>query len=211
MRVYVPGHFREDDTGVLAALVRDNAFALLVSAAAEGLQATHLPLLLDVADDGTWRLTGHVARANPHWRALAPGVASLAVFSGAHGYVSPRWYVSPQMVPTWNYVAVHAGGELAVFEDRDRLRGTVARLSAVYESGAAQPWSPETLDPARLDTLLGAIVGIEMRVVTVTGKHKLGQNRSRADREGVVAGLADRGDDNSRLLAALVERTLDAG
>src|SRR5690606_37582045 len=118
---------------------------LLASTGSEGVQASHLPLLL-VPDDGEFgTLYGHFARANPHWRELQQDGEALAVFSSADAYVSPSWYAAKaehgKVVPTWNYIAVHARGSLELIEEPERLLRIVSRLSEHHEATRPQPWA----------------------------------------------------------------------
>src|SRR5918912_1382727 len=108
--MYVPPAFRETRLEVLHAHIRDHSFGTLVSQLNGELCATHLPFLLDETSGPNGTLRGHMARANPHWRAFQPGVESLVIFPGPHAYISPGWYASEQSVPTWNYTTVHAYG-----------------------------------------------------------------------------------------------------
>src|SRR6266480_1405054 len=130
--MYIPAAFAEHDLNRLHDFIEQNSFGLLVSQV-DGLPfASHLPFLLDRTAGPHGTLVGHMARANPHWRELA-GQTALAVFSGPHAYVSPTWYEAENVVPTWNYVAVHASGRAAVVEDPSALLDIVQRSAAVYE------------------------------------------------------------------------------
>jgi transcriptional regulator len=204
--MYVPKHFQEDRLDVLAAFMREHPFATLVSMNEGELIATHLPLIWDPEPAPFGTLTGHVARANPHGRHLATGVASLVIFHGPEAYVSPSWYPSKhehgKAVPTWNYVAVHAYGELQVIDDVDWLRGFVRRLTDVHESALPAPWRVTDAPEAYVAQLLKAILGLSIPVSRLEGKWKLGQNRPAADYDGAIAGLAERGEPGSRELAA---------
>lgn len=181
MTFYIPRHFRVDDDEALVDFIDRHAFATLVSADADGRPAvTHLPLLARRGGDGRLVLEGHVARANPHWEFLVSAPEVLAIFEGPHGYVSPRWYADPLLVPTWNYAVVHARGRARLLEPGS-LPGLLARLSEAFESGAEAPWSPARLPEAHAARLHGAIVGFEIAVERLEGKFKLSQNRSAAD------------------------------
>jgi transcriptional regulator len=199
--MYVPASFRVDDRDVLLDFIDRYAFATLVTVEGGVPTANHLPLLLDRERDV---LLGHVARANPQWRACDGVTEALAVFQGPHAYVSPSWYTVAPAVPTWNYAAVHVTGAPRAFDDEDRLADLLARLVAKYESPRAAPW---TYDPPedyhRMQ--LRAIVEVELPLTRIEGKFKLGQNRGRDDRLGTVAGL-DAGDDEARALAAFTRR-----
>jgi transcriptional regulator len=206
--MYVPKHFEEDRLDVLAAFMREHPFATLVSMNEGELIATHLPLVWDPDPAPFGTLTGHVARANPHGRHLATGVASLAIFHGPEGYVSPSWYPSKhehgKVVPTWNYVAVHAYGELEVIDDVEWSRGLVTRLTEVHESTLPEPWRVTDSPEAYVAQLLKAILGLSIPVSRLEGKWKLGQNRPAADYDGAIAGLTQRGEPGSRAVAAVM-------
>jgi transcriptional regulator len=193
--MYVPDHFREDRPEVLQDAMRRIGFATLVT---QGLEANHLPMLLR---DGM--LHGHVARANPVWKAGAG--EALAVFLGPHAYVSPNWYPSKaetgKAVPTWNYLTVHARGALNWIQDTDWLRAHVTALSATHEAGRENPWAIDDAPASYVDGLLRAIVGFELTIKNLEGKWKLSQNRDAADRAGVRDGLLNDGhEDLSRLM-----------
>ncbi|MBR0679954.1 FMN-binding negative transcriptional regulator [Roseomonas eburnea] len=206
--MYNPPHFREDRPEILREIMRAARLALLVSAAADGgvPEATHLPLVLDEADGPQGTLYGHVAKANPHWRSLAGGGSARAVFTGPEAYVSPSLYASKQehgrVVPTWNYVAVHAIGPVEVIEDAARLHAIVSRLTDQREAGRADPWAVNDAPEPFVAGQLKGIVGIALRIETLIGKRKLSQNRSEADRDGVIAGLSASEDARDREAAA---------
>lgn len=194
--MYVPPAFRQDDLPTLHAMIAQVRLATLVTSGPEGLIATHLPLLLDPEDGPCGTLTGHFAKPNPHWRtAEAGGGSSLAIFQGPEAYISPSWYPSKQAegkaVPTWNYVAIHAHGPLEVFHEADALLDVVSRLSNRFEAGRPDPWSVADAPESYMAAMLKGIVGFRLRIERLEGKWKLSQNRSEADRAGVVAGLRD--------------------
>ena len=204
--MYLPSAFRQDDLAELHAQIQASPFALLTSAGAAGVQASHLPLLLapDEGEFGT--LYGHFARANPHWRDLQGGAEALAVFSGPDAYISPGWYPAKaehgKVVPTWNYIAVHARGPVELIEEPERLLQIVSRLSDQHESGRERPWAVSDAPREYLDSMLRAIVGFALPIRRLEGKWKLGQNRSAADQAGVRDGLAASPSPGDRELAA---------
>ena len=181
--MYVPEHFREDRPEVLHDAVRRIGFATLIT---QGLEANHLPMLFQ---DGFLR--GHVSRANPVWKS-GEG-AALAIFLGPHAYVSPSWYPSKaetgKVVPTWNYITVHAKGTINWVQDADWLRGHLSALSAAHEAGREQPWSINDAPSNYIDSQLRAIVGFELTISKLEGKYKLSQNRAAADHDGAREGL----------------------
>ena len=201
--MYVPNHFREDRPDVLHEAVRKIGFATLVTHDAEGgLEANHLPMLLQEADGGHV-LRGHVARANPVWK--SGDGAALAIFLGPHAYVSPSWYPSKaetgKAVPTWNYITVHAKGPIRWIQDADWLRAHVTALSNAHESPRPDPWAVSDAPAGYVDGLLRAIVGFELSIETLEGKYKLSQNRPESDRQGVRDAFTREGrDDIARLM-----------
>ena len=198
--MYLPRHFEESRIEVLHDFLRHQPFGLLVTRGPEGLAANPLPFLLD-ADGaaGLGTLRGHVARANPVWREAAFDNSALVVFQGPHGYVSPAWYPSKaehgKVVPTWNYVMVQARGTLRAVDDKAWLRAFVTRLTDHHEGGRATPWAVTDAPADFIEATLGAIVGIEIALSSLVGKWKVSQNRSAADRAGVVDGLLRERDD----------------
>lgn len=202
--MYLPRHFELSDPQALAGLMRAHPLATLVVTGPDGLSADHVPLLWDAE---ARVLQGHVARANPLARS-APGTPALAVFQGADAYVSPSWYASKaehgKVVPTWNYAVVHARGALRAIDDAAWLRAFLGRLTERQESARPRPWGIDDAPADYIEQTLRAIVGIEIAVEALTGKWKVSQNRSAADRAGVARGLRDGGDE---AMAAWVERS----
>ncbi|MFI7868700.1 FMN-binding negative transcriptional regulator [Ectopseudomonas khazarica] len=209
--MYCPSAFRQDDLATLHQQIQASGLALLSSAGEQGLQASHLPLLLEPHEGEFGTLYGHFARANPHWRDLATGIEALVVFSGADGYVHPGWYPAKaehgKVVPTWNYIAVHAWGQAEVFDDPERLLRLVSLLSDRHEQGRARPWAVSDAPRAYIDAMLRAIVGFALPIRRIEGKWKLSQNRSAGDQAGVRAGLAESARASDRELAQQMNPT----
>jgi transcriptional regulator len=205
--MYLPPAFREDDLPTLHAAIRAAGLATLVTTGPDGLIATPVPMLFDPEPAPYGTLVGHLARANPQCRPGAPKAEALALFQGPDFYVSPAWYPTKQetgkVVPTWNYVAVHAHGRIAFFDDPAELRALVARLTDRHEAGRATPWSVDDAPADFIAAQLKSILGFRLRISRLEGKWKLSQNRNEADRAGVVAGLTVQGD---AAHAALVAR-----
>jgi transcriptional regulator len=141
-----------------------------------------------------------MARANEQWKHFRPEAEVLCIFHGPHAYISPSWYVDQHTVPTWNYAAVHVYGRPGIVNERDALRQIVFDTTEKYESQMPQPWKLP-LSEAEVDAMLKAIVGFEIAITRVQGKFKLGQNRIREDREGLVRGLRSSGHPASIELA----------
>jgi transcriptional regulator len=205
--MYVPPAFRESSAATIHDAIRASRLANLVTATSNGLIATPLPLLLDEGEGGQGVLYGHVARANSQWREPPVGEA-MAIFMGPHAYVSPAWYATKRetgkVVPTWNYVAVHAYGPVEFFEDPDRLLQVVTRLTNRHESGRAEPWAVSDAPPDFIRAQLRGIVGLRLPITRLEGKWKMSQNRGAEDRAGVAAGLAASDNETDRIVAGLI-------
>jgi transcriptional regulator len=186
--MYTPPHFQEVRPDVLHALIRQFPLATLVTTLPSGFEATHIPFLLE---NGVLR--GHVARANPI--ADAADMPAIAIFHGPQHYISPAWYESkksdPRVVPTWNYVAVHAHGPIHTFTDKTRLLQIVADLTSHFEGQHANPWSINDAPPEYIENLLNAITGVEIPIDRLEGKWKVSQNRPADDRNSVINALAE--------------------
>jgi transcriptional regulator len=204
--MYIPASFQMSDPSELHAFMRAQSFALLVTQGKAGMIASHLPLLLDADAGPHGAIFGHMARANPQWRDVES--KALAIFTGPHVYVSPTWYESPGTVPTWNYVAVHAYGELRLVEDRDGLHDILSRSVAVYEGGMPEPWSFDKSDPD-IDKMLKSIVGFRIEISRLEGKAKLNQNHPEERRLKVIRALAGQTDENSQSIAKLMTAALN--
>ena len=196
--------FRRETRESALEMARGRAFGTFTVAGPNGVLAAHAPFLLD---DG--RVLAHLVRVNPLARHLDRGTAdALLIVSGPDGYVSPDWYGEPQLVPTWNYVAVHLRGELRLL-DNAALRPILDRLSAEFEERLAPkpPWKTDKVDAGLLARMMRQIVPIEMSVAAVDSTFKLNQNRSDTARTGAAAALAQGGTPGmeTRALAALME------
>jgi transcriptional regulator len=205
--MYIPKAFHVSDSSVLDAFITHNSFATLVSTVDGTLFATHLPLIFDRTHSSPGVLLGHVARANPHWRAFDGQQEALAIFHGPHAYISPSWYTTSPAVPTWNYAAVHVYGVPHIVEDDVWLAHLVDRLVALYEAGMPTPW-PGVLPADFKANLLKAIVGFTMEITRVEGKFKLGQNRPLGDQLGVVRHLEASTEPVAQALGGLTKQQL---
>lgn len=207
--MYSPASFRVGDPAAAAQLIGRHGFGVLVSPGAEAGAlplVTHVPMRLWCNQAGEDVLIGHVARANPHWREWDGKRESLAIFSGDHAYVSPRWYATVGEVPTWNYEAVHVSGPVSPVTGHARLREILVATVEPLEQGADAPWTLE--HAAHLERQLDAIVGFELRVRTLRHKAKFSQNRSTADRRGVIEALAG-GNETERAVAERMRADLE--
>jgi transcriptional regulator len=195
--MYLPTHFAEPRVEVLHEAIRAAGLATLVTLGTDGLDASHLPFLLEPEPGPLGRLVGHVARANPQWSATPDGSPALVILLGPDAYVTPSWYATKRetgrVVPTWNYLAIHAHGTVRFFHERERLLDVVTRLTDRHEEARPHPWKVSDAPPDYLDAMLKGIVGVELAITRLEGKWKASQNRNEADRRGVEEGLRSEG------------------
>ena len=206
--MYQPSHFVEARVEILHDLIRSHPFGTLVVLASNGLDANHIPFEIDPEPAPFGTLRGHLARANPVWKDFSSQVDALTIFQGPHAYVSPSWYPTKKehgkVVPTWNYAVVHASGPLRVIDERAWVRRFVEQLTNRHEAGRTDPWKVTDAPEDFVDTMTGAIVGIEIPIAKLTGKWKVSQNRPETDRAGVIEGLLQNKSDDSVSMAQLV-------
>jgi len=204
--MYLPDHFAETRPAVLHQLIATHRLATIARNGPAGLVADHIPLMLHTTNRGSV-LRGHVARANPLWRDGHEQLV-LAIFQGPQAYISPSWYASKaehgKVVPTWNYAIVHATGRLTAIDDLTWLRAHVAEMTDANEARFSAPWKVTDAPADYIQATARAIVGIEIQAVTLVGKWKVSQNRSAADRDGVIRGLRDDSPTGAADMATLV-------
>jgi transcriptional regulator len=208
--MYQTPHFREDRIDVQHELIRTHSLGLLITAGPSGLIANPVPFLVDAASPERGTLRAHLARANPQWRELAAVDECLVVFQGAQEYITPSWYPTKHQtqkaVPTWNYVTVHAWGRPRVVEDPAWLRRQLEDLTLLKEGGRPEPWKVDDAPAPYVAAQIKGIVGVEIPIDRIEGKWKVSQNRSEADRAGVVAGLRGEGASAGAIAELVAER-----
>jgi transcriptional regulator len=207
--MYIPPAFRADDLADIHRTMREARSGTLVTATEEGLVGTPLPVLLDANEGPNGTLYAHVARANPQWK-LAPSGDAMVIFAGPEAYVSPSWYATKQethkVVPTWNYIAVHAYGPVAFFDDADRLLDVVTRLTDLHEQSRQARWAVADAPADFIKAQLKGIIGLRMPITRLDGKRKMSQNRNPADRAGVIDGLLESDRPEDRVVASLIPK-----
>jgi transcriptional regulator len=210
--MYIPSHFEETRIEQLHGLIQAYPFGTLVTLDNGELNANHIPFELDCTASPSGMLRAHVARSNPVWRNSSSQVGALAIFQGAQAYVTPSWYATKQetgkVVPTYNYMVVHASGPIRVIDDPVWLRGLLDRLTNHFEHSQQAPWKVSDAPDDFIEKTLPAIIGIEIPIKKLLGKWKVSQNRSEADRLGVVRGLQGTGDADAIAVADAVLKTL---
>jgi transcriptional regulator len=203
--MYVTPRFKEEDLPVLHDAIRQSGLATLVTLGADGIEASHVPMLLDPAPAPFGTLHGHVARSNPQWQRAAADGHALAIFLGPD---APSWYATKRepgkVVPTWNYVAIHVYGPVRFFDDANRLLAHVTKLTESQETRRAAPWAVTDAPEDYIGAQLKRIVGFEIPIARIEGKWKMSQNRPAQDRAGVVEGLVREGGPAEAVVAKIV-------
>jgi transcriptional regulator len=213
--MYLPKHFDERDPERLRSLIERYPLGALVTATESGLDANHIPFLFADTGSAAGTLHGHIARANPLWREVVGDATALVIFQGPDSFISPSWYPSKRenarVVPTWNYAVVHAHGVLRCVDDPAWVRSHVEALTRVHEGKRDAPWAVTDAPADFIEKLVAAVVGIEISITRLVGKWKVSQNRSIADRVGVVEALQRQAVPSVTTIAALMKETLDGG
>ncbi len=208
--MYLPPAFREDRLEVQHDLIRTHPLGLLITAGPRGLLANPVPMLIYPDEGELGTLRAHISRANRQWEEVATVGECLVVFQGPQDYISPSWYASKQetgkVVPTWNYCTVHVWGRPQLVEDAGWLRRQLEDLTQAQEGARPRPWRVDDAPASYIAGQMKGIVGIEIAVTRSEGKWKLSQNRSQADRSGVVAGLRQDGATHEPMAALVAER-----
>lgn len=200
--MYIPKPMAMESSSQMLEFVREFPFAVIVSSDSTGMEATHIPLIVEQRSDGTVYLLGHLAKTNQQLTQLEANDV-LAIFSGPHGYISPTWYASKPAVPTWNYAAVHASGKVELL-DSDNTLQLVKQLTQFFEPSLSE--ARDIIPEEYAIRLSNAIVGFRIKVNKLEGKLKLGQHRSKADQVGVVKGLEHSNHPDSKWLLNYMQR-----
>lgn len=211
--MYLPHYHQASDLEALYALMDTHPLGAWVCTGADGLIANHIPFVLDRSRGPHGTLMGHVSRANGVWRDLTATAPSVVMFQGPQAYITPSWYPGKvahgEVVPTWNYVVAHAHGVARAIDDRAWLLAMLERLTHTQESTRPTPWRVADAPAAYIDRLLRAVVGVEIPIDRLEGKHKLSQDEDMADRMGTVAGLLAEPRDEAHALAVWVRQAID--
>src|SRR5262249_23591238 len=171
--MYLPERFEEGRVEELHRIINEYPFGILVTQSPSGLDANHLPFILEKKHSAAGTLLAHVARANPIWRICTDGDKVLVIFQAADAYISPNWYPSKpethRHVPTWNYQVVHVHGRMKIHDDATFVRGVVGRLTAIHEArvNPAKPWKMTDSSPDYIDQMVHALVGIEIEITQI--------------------------------------------
>ncbi len=205
--MYTPEIFREKDSDAITAMIRSCGLATLVTNTSQGLTATPMPMLFAEDEGEHGVLHGHIARVNPQWKESVADEA-LVIFQGPNAYITPAWYATKaetgKVVPTWNYVAVHAYGTVEFYHDSERLLEVVTRLTDLHEAGRPNKWSLNDAPTNYVEGQLRAIVGVRIPIRRIDAKKKLSQNQPDKNRAGVKVGLAESPFEGDRQIGEII-------
>jgi len=213
--MYIPRYHQQNDQEAIVGLIDEYPLGAWVVAGPDGLIANHVPFYLERSKGELGTLIGHVSRANPVWRELEAGIASVVMFQGPQSYITPNWYPSKaehgKVVPTWNYAVTHVHGTARAIEDREWLVAMLNQLTTANEANQPTPWRVNDAPPEYIDKLLRAIVGIEIPIDRLEGKLKVSRDEAIQDRQGTVTGLRKVSGDRAEAMATLVSNAIDEG
>ncbi|MGL5334604.1 MAG: FMN-binding negative transcriptional regulator [Enterovibrio sp.] len=209
--MYIPDKFKQENIEELIALIRTHPLATVITLSDLGVEANHFPLFL-MEQDGKLYLKGHIAKANSIWQTTSPLSDVLVIFNGPNSYISPNYYPTKKengkAVPTWNYMVVHVRGKLKFIHDPKWTANFLALLTQEHEQEQATPWAMTDAPQPYIQSMLSAVVGIEIAIDSLSGKWKLSQNQSELNQKGVVDGLSSKSDTHSQSIAAVMNANL---
>ncbi len=204
--MYIPPHTLIKDIQEMHSFIEKNSFAILITKNNGTINATHIPVLIEKNEGVYGTLYCHIAKANSQWKDFDKDV--LVIFPGAHHYISSSWYETDQSVPTWNYLAVHAYGEMEIVTDRgDKIK--IVKDLVKYFEGKESTYSTDNLRESYFEGLLNGIVAFRICISKLEGKKKLSQNRSEESQKRVIYELEKADNDNAKLISDLMKKNLD--
>lgn len=208
--MYLPKNFEVDNLTEIKRFVSQIASADLVTVNPEGLPlATLMPCIWEEDGSEYGKLIMHMSKGNEQWKSIRTGDLALAIIHGVQAYVSPNNYLtkkeSGKVVPTWNYTSVHLSGSVNITHEEGELLEMVSKLTNIHEAKEDNPWQVSDAPTEFISAQLKAIVGITMQIYKVEAKAKLNQNRSDADRMGVIAALSESENFEDRFVAEIMK------
>lgn len=205
--MYKLPHFTEKDTNKVIAFMKANAFAIITGFGEQYPVASHIPLEVVVKGDGKIVLSGHLMKNSDHHKAFVKNSNVLVIFNGPHCYVSASLYNNPQSASTWNYMTVHAKGNITFTDDE----GTYTAIKAITDKyeGTATAAAFNTMPKEYVDQMLKAIIGFTIEVETFDNVFKLSQNKTNSEQLNIIGRLKKNGDDNSVNIALEMEKRIN--
>nr|WP_315255562.1 FMN-binding negative transcriptional regulator [uncultured Flavobacterium sp.] len=184
--MYIPDLYKNEDPEAIRTFLKANAFGILINQTNGKLWATHIPLELEINKAGEEVLHGHISKENPQWTAFESDDKVLAVFTGAHAYISSSWY-DHENVPTWNYSAVHVYGKIKIIEG-DAVIDSLTKLVDKYEQNSKCPVRITELSKKTMIQTRG-IVAFEIKIEEIQAKNKMSQNRDDKNYLNIISEL----------------------
>lgn len=208
--MYIPEQFQENHQNTLLTLIKNIQAANLITQHPCGMISTFLPLHLE--KENTMCLYGHLAKNNPQWQEPLTNSQALTIFTGPHAYISPSWYAAKQehhkVVPTWDYLSIHAYGKIEFFHDHPSLLTLLKKLTHTNEKQFQHPWKIDDAPPEFIQSMLNAIVGVKLSITRIEGQIKLSQNKSGADQQNIIKQLRKSQKDMDKALSTLMSNEI---
>jgi transcriptional regulator len=209
--MHIPKRFLQDDITKLKGMMAAHSFATFITQNESEIEANHMPLVLNKSANKDV-LQGHIAKVNPLWKSLKDKSEVLIIFNGPNCYISPNYYPTKKengkVVPTWNYVSVHVKGIVSFIHDKQWILSMLNNLTDHYEANQPVPWSVSDAPQAYINKMLSAIVGLEIEIVSITGKWKISQDKIEVNMKGIIEGLSQETGSNANKIAKLVKENL---
>ena len=202
--MYTPPFYKNENIEEVAAFIEANSFGILISQTDTKLWGTHIPLELDVNDEGKKILFGHISKGNLQWKNFVNDNEVMAIFNGPHTYISSSWY-DHENVPTWNYIAVHVYGKIKIIEGA-KVVNALKKLVDKYEKKSAKPVSVETMSSDFLNKHINGIIAFEIEITEIQSAYKLSQNRDEKNHKNITSELRSSGDLNAIAVANEMEK-----
>ncbi len=186
--MYSLPHFKAANEEEVFAFMRAHPFITLCGVTADGLPvATHVPVLFQERD-GKLFLQAHIMRRQEHSLAFEHNPNVLAIFSGAHTYVSASWYSQQNTAGTWNYQAVHVRGIIRFLDDAG-LHDLLTRLTETFENNPHSPSLVKHMAPGYVENLMKAIIAFDIEITGIEHVFKLSQNRDEKSYDNITQHL----------------------
>tara|TARA_A100000171_G_C2129463_1_gene145721 strand:- start:1895 stop:2503 length:609 start_codon:yes stop_codon:yes gene_type:complete len=200
--MYTPSHYKNENLDEVREFLKQNSFGILINQTDGRPWATHIPLELDVDDEGKDILVGHISKANPQWKSFEGNEEVLAIFNGPHSYISSSWYKEEE-VPTWNYIAVHVYGKIHILND-EAVLDSLHKLVDKYEKASTNPVSIHNLSHKTMRQIKG-IVGFQIGITDIHATYKLSQTRPE-DHPKIIEELQKTNNPGSHEIANMIKQ-----
>lgn len=203
--MYIPDIYVNENRDEILRFIEENSFAILVNQSNGKINATHIPLFIEKSKENQLILSGHISKLNPQYENFSENGSALAIFSGAHSYISSSWY-DYEEVPTWNYLAVHVEGKIEILNEEQKLLH-LENLVNKYEKNSENPISTQSLSEKTMRQANG-ILAFNIIVNNIDAVKKLSQNKSENNKKSIISHLEKSGDEGARIIANEMKNNL---